>query len=194
MRHNTLRDTLANMMRECGCKDVKTEPMLLPVNPNDFSQRSNVSEGARLDIAARGIQSTLERSFFDVRVSHPFAPSNVTLSLPALYERNEKEKNNFYQERVLECEKGSFVPLVFLTTGGMGPACTTTIKRIASMIAERRGETYSHVISFIRTKLRFSLLKSLLVAVRGVRGRSTQEPYLGNIAFNLIPNMNFYDS
>ena len=76
MRHNVLRDTLANMMENCGCKDVRTEPPLLPVNANDFSQRSNVSERARLDISARGLQSTLECSFFDVRVSHPFTPSN----------------------------------------------------------------------------------------------------------------------
>ncbi len=193
MRHNALRDSIANMMREGGCRDVKTEPTLLPVNPNDFSHRSNIADGARLDISARGIQSTFECSYFDVRVSHPFAPSNVTLSLPALYAKNEKEKNELYKARVQECEKGSFVPLIFLTTGGMGPACTTTIKRVAGMIAVKGGETYSHVINFMRTKLRFSLLRSVLVAVRGVRGKAIQEPYLGNISFNLIPSMNFYD-
>ena len=57
-----------------------------------------------------------------------------------------------YKDRVLESEKGSFVPLIFLTTGGMGPACTSTIKRIAGMIAAKRDETYSHVNNFMRTK------------------------------------------
>ncbi len=153
MRHNALRDSLANMMREGGCRDVKTEPALLPVNPNDFSQRCNVENGARLDISARGIQSTFECSYFDVRVSHPFAASNVTLSFPALYARNENEKNNLYRNRVLESEKGSFVPLIFLTTGGMGPLHTKTVKRIASMIADKKGEKYADVINFVRTKL-----------------------------------------
>ena len=184
MRHNALRDSLANMMREGGCSDVRTEPALLPVNPNDFSQRCNVADGARLDISARGIQSTFERSYFDVRVSQPFAASNVTLSFPALYERNEKEKNNLYRDRVLESEKGSFVPLIFLTTGGMGPSCTRTVKRLASMIAEKRGEKYADVMNFVRTKLRFSLLRSVLIAVRGVRGRCIKEPYLGNISLS----------
>ncbi len=193
MRHNALRDSLANMMREGGCRDVKTEPTLLPVNPNDFSHRCNVEDGARLDISARGIQSTFECSYFDVRVSHPFATSNVTLSLPALYERNEKEKNNLYRDRVLENEKGSFIPLIFLTTGGMGPACTKTVKHLATMIANKKGEKYADVINFVRTKLRFALLRSALIAVKGVRGRSVQEPYLGNISFNLIPDMKFYD-
>ena len=146
-----------------------------------------------MDPIARGIQSTFESSYFDVRVSQPFAASNVTLSFPALYERNEKEKNNLYRDRVLESEKGSFVPLIFLTTGGMGPSCTRTVKRLASMIAEKRGEKYADVMNFVRTKLRFSLLRSVLIAVRGVRGRCIKEPYLGNISFNLVPSMQFYD-
>ncbi len=62
------------------------------------------------------------------------------------------------------------------------------------MIAEKRGERYPNVINFVRTKLRFSLLRSVLIAVRGVRGKRISEPYLGNIAFNLVPNMAFYDS
>ncbi len=194
MRHNALRDSLANMMREGGCRDVRTEPALLPVNPNNFTQRCNAADGARLDISAQGIQSMFERSYFDVRVSHPFAASNITLSLAALYERNEKEKNDLYRDRVLESEKGSFVPLIFLTTGGMGPSCTRTVKHLASMIAEKRGEKYAHVMNFVRTKLRFSLLRSVLIAVRGVRGRCLREPYLGNISFNLVPSMEFYDS
>ena len=55
------------------------------------------------------------------------------------------------------------------------------------MIAEKRGEKYADVMNFVRTKLRFSLLRSVLIAVRGVRGRCIKEPYLGNISFNLVP-------
>ncbi len=130
----------------------------------------------------------------DVRVSYPYAASNVTVSLKSLYDRNEKEKRNLYQQRVLETEKASFEPLVFLTTGGAGPACSKVIKRIAGMIAEKRGEQYSHVISYLRTRLRFSLLRSVLIAVRGVRGRTVKEPYIGSIAFNLVPTDSPYDS
>ena len=193
MRHDALRDTMACLMREAGCNDVHTEPALLPVNPNDFGTRTNTAEGARLDIAARGLTSAFERTFFDVRVSHPFAASNVTVSLKALYERNEKEKRDKYQERVLETEKGSFEPLVFLTTGGTGPSCTKVLKRLAGKIAEKKGEQYSHVIGFVRTRLRFALLRSLLIAVRGVRGKVMKDPYIGNLAFNLIPVSEPYD-
>ncbi len=71
--------------------------------------------------------------------------------LKALYERNEREKREKYEERVIETEKGSFEPLVFLTTGGTGPSCTKVLKRIAGKIASKRGELYSHVMGFVRT-------------------------------------------
>ena len=193
MRHDSLRDTMANMMREAGCSDVRTEPALLPVNPNDFQSRSNTAEGARLDISVRGLQSAFERTFFDVRVSHPFAASNVTVSLKALYERNEAEKNTLYKDRVLQVEKGSFQPLVFLTTGGTGPSCTKVIKRMAGKIAARKGENYSHVMDFVRTRLRFAMLRSVLIGVRGSRGKIIKEPHIGSVAFNLIPSWQPYD-
>ena len=110
-----------------------------------------------------------------------------------LLKRNEKEKRDLYEERVREVEKASFSPLVFLTSGGMGQECSSVLKRVAHLIADKRGEEYSHVISFIRTKLRFSLLKSTLMAVRGNRGKPHHEPKIGLIAFNCIPRGNTYD-
>ena len=180
-------------MREAGCSDVQTEPHLLPVNPNDFQSRSNTTEGARLDISVRGLQSRFERSFFDVRVSHPFAASNVTVSLQSLYQRNEDEKRALYEERVLQVEKGSFQPLIFLTTGGTGPSCSKVIKRMAGKIALKKGESYSHVMDFVRTRLRFALLRSVLIAIRGSRGKIVKEPHIGSVAFNLIPLWQPYD-
>ena len=100
---------------------MRIEPPLLPVNPNDFSSNANTTEEARLDISARGIRSAFERTYYDVRVTHPFAVSNVTLPLEKLYEKHEAEKETYYGERVWQVEKGSFDPLVFSTTGGMGP-------------------------------------------------------------------------
>ena len=126
-------------------------------------------------------------------VSHPYAASNVTVSLPALYARNEKEKRSLYQDRVLETEKGSFEPLVFLTTGGSGPSCTKVIKRVAAKRSDKRGEQYAHVMGFIRTRLRFSLLRSVLIAVRGVREKTVKEAHVGFIPFRIIPSCESYD-
>ncbi len=108
MRHNSLRDAIANMLKEV-CVDVKTEPTLLPLNPNNYSSRPIVTEGARLDVSACGLNSTFERTFFDIRVSHPHAASNVVLSLSELYKRNEKEKMDKYSERVYTRKRESII-------------------------------------------------------------------------------------
>ena len=60
-------------------------------------------------------------TFFDVRITNPNAPSNQKLSFAAVYKRNEAEKMKAYGDRILQVEKGSFVPLVYTTSGGMAP-------------------------------------------------------------------------
>ena len=133
-------------------------------------------------------------SYFDVRVTHPFAPSNVTLTPDKLYAKHENEKETFYSERVKQVEKGSFTPLVLSTTGGMGNQATTFLKSLAHKIADKRDERYADVIGFLRTKLRFSLLRSVLIAVRGERGKpSAKEPFLALVPFNMIPEKTSYD-
>ena len=85
-------------------------------------------------------------------------------------------------------EKGSFTPVVFSTVGGMGPEAERFHKRLAVLIAEKRNETYSHVVNYIRTRLRFCLLKSILTGLRGVRGRKQRELIapVSSLSFNLI--------
>ena len=61
------------------------------------------------------------------------------------------------------------------TTGGMGKEATRFHKRLALLISEKRKENYAHVISHLRTRLRFSLLKSTVMAIRGVRGKRARD-------------------
>ena len=77
LRHNALCKTEALIMKEAGCTDVKLEPHLLPVDPLLYQKTTNTQDEARLDISARGIHGTFERTFCDVRVTHPNSPSCV---------------------------------------------------------------------------------------------------------------------
>ena len=63
-------------------------------------------------------------------------------------------------------------------------------KQIATLIAEKRNERYSDVLNYMRTRLRFSLLKSVLTAVRGVRGKTVREKIspMSSLSFNLLDN------
>ena len=196
LRHNNIRDTEAKIMKEVAF-DVKIEPGLAKVSKNmNLAPGSNIEDNARSDVSARGIFSSHEVTYFDVRISNPNAPSYKALSLAEVYKRNEKEKMRAYSDRILQIEKGSFVPLVFTTTGGMGPQCVRTHKRIAELVAHKKNEKYADVMNHIRTRLRFSLLKSILIAIRGARGkgsRSWQEDNLSNISFNLVPYVKTYE-
>ena len=192
MRHNALRDLNADFQREV-CKDVVLEPQLLPLD-NEIVN-GTLADRAAPDISSRGIWSTFERTFFDVRVLHPNAPSYQSVSLSSLYNNHEKEKMRKYNSRVLTVEKGSFTPLVYTTFGGWAPQATKYHKRLAELISRKRNEDYHHVIAHIRTRVRFSLLRSVLVAVRGERGKRqpTSKP-LSDISFNMIPEAMEYES
>ena len=120
LRHNSLRDRTAEIMR-ISCRDVITEPYLLPINGVELPTGSNKADNARLDVAARSVWNPLEKAFFDVRVFHAPAASNRNLkTIPAMYKHHENLKKKEYNARVLQVEKGVFSPLVFSTSGGMG--------------------------------------------------------------------------
>ena len=99
-----------------------------------------------------------------------------------------------YNSRILTVEKGTFTPLVYTTFGGCGPQATKYHKRLAQLIAKKRNEEYYQVINHIRTRIRFSLLRSVLVAVRGERGKKqAAQRSVSAVAFNLIPNAMQYE-
>ena len=87
--------------------------------------------------------------------------------------------------------KRAHSPLLF---GGCGPQATAYHKRLSELIAKKQKEEYHHVISYIRTRIRFSLLRSVLIALRGERGRKpalTQS--ISSVSFNLIPEAMHYE-
>ena len=186
MRHNRIRDLEAELMREV-CTDVKTEPHLLPLaNPNRVN--GNTSENARLDVAGNGVWGPMERTFLDIRVMHPNSPSYINKDIRQVYRSHEMEKKRTYNERIIEVEKGSFTPIVVSTFGGMGQEAEKFHKRLAQLISEKRNEPYSCVVNYIRTRLRFTLLKSVLTSLRGVRGKNLNEKItpVSSLSFNLI--------
>ena len=191
MRHDNIRNFEASLLREV-CKDVKIEPMLLPIGDAEI-QSTNRADKARLDVSAVGVWGAMERTFLDVRVLHMNSPSYMEKSPEQLYHQHEQEKKRTYH-RVIEVEKGSFSPLVFSTTGGMGPECTRFHKRLAELISAKRGESYADTMNYIRTRLRISLLKSTLIAVRGERGKGRRNnTSLQDVSFNLIPERETYE-
>lgn len=118
-----------------------------------------------------GVWGPFERTFLDIRVMHPNVPSYVDKSINQVYIAHEKEKKRGYNEQVIQMEKSKFTPIVMSTSGGVGIKADRHHKRITSMIAEKRRESYADVLNYVRPRLRFCLLKSILIALRGVCGK-----------------------
>ena len=89
---------------------------------------------------------------FYVRVCYPNAKSYRGLTTKQIYRHHESEKKRMYASRVLEVEKGSFIPLVFTTTGGMAGECMRYHSRLAELLSTKKGEYYSTTMSWIRAK------------------------------------------
>ena len=131
---------------------------------------SNVQDGARLDIAANGFWGgRFERTYFDVRVFNPHAPSNQQSSLSSCYRRQESLKKRAYEQRVREVEHASFTPLVLSATGGLANEATVFYKRLASCLAMKWDQSYSSTMFWLRCRLTFSLLRSAVQCIRGAR-------------------------
>ena len=150
----------------------------------------NNADKARLDVSGVGVWGTHERTFLDIKIFHPNCPSYANLDIEKAYISHENIKKRKYKERILNVEHGSLTPVVFSTTGGAGPEANNHHKRIAQLIAVKRKEDYSCVINYIRTRLRFNLLRSILVAVRGERGKQIKHGSVSSIEFGMVPKPN----
>ena len=79
-------------MQKEVCQDVMPEPRLLPLSNEEVDGLQ--SDRAAPDISSSGLWSTFEKTFFDVFVLHPNAPSYPSTSLNTLdtgnHEENEK--------------------------------------------------------------------------------------------------------
>ena len=110
-----------------------------------------------------------QRAFFDVRVFNPYAPCYQNSTQAQCYRKNELEKKRAYNERVREIEHGSFSPLIFSALGGMGTTATIFYKRLASLLAEKQGRSYSSTLHWLRCRLNFSLLRSAIIVSSGLK-------------------------
>ena len=151
------------------CHNVAVEPHLQPLTGETLHGASSITQdGARLDVAADGFWgSRFERAFFDVKVFNPYVRSNQRSTLAATNRSHENSKKRAYDQRIREVEHGTFAPLVFSCTGGMGRAATATYRRLAALISTKRNEPYSTTMGWIQCRLSFSLLRASIMCLRG---------------------------
>ena len=60
--------------------------------------------------------------------------------------------------------------------GGMGRAATVLYKKLTSLLSVKHEQPYSVVMNWLRCHLSFSLLKSMVMCLRGSRSRQNYVP------------------
>ena len=167
-RYNELWKLTAEILGEV-CKNVVIEPLLTPLTGEELPKSSNTSNQARADVSAKGLWIDGQTAFCDVRVFNPLARWHLHHSLPAVHKKNENEKKREYNQRILQVEHGSFTPLVFSCFGGMSRECRCFFSHTAERLANRRKEPKSKISAWIKARLNFALIWSMLLCLRGTR-------------------------
>lgn len=168
-RHNELRNCTAEIVKEV-CQEVIVEPLLQPLTGEIFKLRTAITTNeARTDVAARSFWVKGQMAYADVRVFNPLAKCHKNLTLQVAHKKNENEKKRSYNERIIHVDHGSFTPLVFSCFGGMSRECSRFYSHATDLIAEKRKLSKSIVSAWIKTRLNFSLIRSMLLCVRGTR-------------------------
>ena len=82
----------------------------------------------------------------------------------------------------MDVEHGTFTPLVSSLTGGEAPEASMFHKHVAQKISAKTEENYDRVLSLIRCKLSFLILRSILLCVKGSRSVSNDHVHLDNVS------------
>ena len=105
-----------------------------------------------------------------------------------MYASHESQKKIKYNQRILQVERATFTPVVFSTTGGMGPEAKHLVKKLAERTSAKSGQSYADVMKFLRTRMRFDLLRTTIIALRGARGKRIPSPdTINEMDMNLVP-------
>ena len=168
LRHNEIRDVLAELMQETCC-NVATEPELQPLSGEVFEHRTAVrADGARLDIRAGGFWATRhEVAYFDVRVFNPYAASYLQKPLRQVYRMHEQEK-----QRAANRTRHAYAIGIHLH-GRCRPRSYPVPE--ATRKPDRKHQmAYSQAMGWLRCRLSFALLRSSILCLRGARARVKQ--------------------
>ena len=135
---------------------------------------------------ARGFSERQRSAFFDLRICHPNADFYRDMDANQIYrQQHETEKKRQYASRILEVEQATFTPLVFSTTGGMAAECKRYHSRLAELLATKKGEGYATTMSWIRARVSFAWLRSVLLCLRGSRAKRRIHLELPDIDFDI---------
>ena len=127
---------------------------------------------------------------FLVRVFKPHTPSNCKTTSAACYRRHELEKDVWKEDPW----GWAWLLRVYCTLfqRWLGSFCNGGIqKRLASLLFVKLDQPYSRTLTFLRCKVTFSLLDSIIMCLRGTRSsfhRPAHDTGVQDLPLDLIMN------
>ena len=109
--------------------------------------------------------------FSDIRITNTNSASQYNVKTEKVLLRHEKEKKREYNRWIMNIVHGTFTRLgfFFFFCGVLGKECSLFHKHMAEKIAKKLNESYEKVITVIRCKLSFIIVRSALLCIRGSR-------------------------
>ena len=119
---------------------------------------------------------------FNICFTNVNANSQKNQTVETILKKHKKEKKRAYKSRIINVEHGAFTLLVFFLTWGENPEGSMFHKQIAQKISAKTEVNYDWVLSLIRCKLSFLILRSVLLFARGSRSVSNDHIHLDDVS------------
>ena len=173
IRCNTIQNVEASLLWKV-CTDVETEPQLQPLNGEQIIFL--IGNEARPHIRARGVSHAGQKAYFDVRITNTNSNFQSYLTWKQIFAKHEKEKKD--NTTVVSLISSTvFTPMVFSINGGAGAECLSFHRHIAERIATKTEGRYEKIMSLIRIKLSFIIIRSALMCIRGCRSHGKKDSW-----------------
>ena len=89
----------------------------------------------------------------------------------------DNQKKRKYNQRILDGENDTFNPLVFTTTGEISTETKQFYRWISQLLCEKSGVSYSDTCEWINWQISFSLLRTSIICIRGLRSMINMNYY-----------------
>ena len=162
-RHNEIRDAVGDLA-SLVWGSVKREPVVKDTSDDDSG------ETLIADLCVRGVWLPQTEALFDIRVIDTDAQSYLSQPPSSVLFAAETEKKRKYLD-ASTARRAHFTPLCFSVDGLVGVEAASFLKRLAFCLCARWERSHADVISWIRTRLAFAILRATVLCVRGSHTR-----------------------
>ena len=155
--------------------NVKIEPRSQPLTGEHFPLRTaNCEQNACLDVVANDVceEGSNTHSLMFACLIHLLSQIWTPHSLLLI-----DDMRMINEQRIIQVEHSSFVPLVFSATGGMSRSTSNFHCHLALKLSVKHDEHLSVTLGVLRCRLSFALLWSATMCIRGIHS-SRHKPIL----------------